>query len=312
MNANEFLNDISAETAQRAYYGVSQFPERRAESTRSEYAETMATDYAELKEQAVKGGTLASLEEEFARYRAGYCKRYHAYLHSSSRCVSSFIAGPSNFPAARMNKRADIAHKRLSEFLDFRARAKAAIRRVLRPDLAPIYASDSNALERLEAKLTRAEALQVRMRATNATIRRMAKDGQPAQIAALLQMGYGLGSATRLLQPDFCGRIGFADYELTNNGANIRRMKARVEQITRLQATPAQELEGENARFEDAPQDNRVRLWFAGKPSEDIRTDLKRNGFRWTPSLGCWQAFRNFNAMHTAKRIAGIIETVAA
>jgi hypothetical protein len=312
MNAAEFVNDISTETAQRAYYGVSHFPERRAQSTRSEYAETMAEDYAELKEQAVKGGTLAQLDSEFARYRAGYCKRYHAYLHSSSRCVSWFIAGPSNFPAERMNKRADIAHKRLTEFLDFRARAKAAIRRALRPDLAPIYASDSNALERLEAKVTHAETLQARMRITNATIRRTAKDGPPAQIAALLEMGYGLANATRLLEKDFAGRIGFADFELTNNSANIRRMKARVAQITRLQATPAQEVEGENARFEDAPQDNRVRLWFEGKPADTVRSELKSNGFRWTPSLGCWQAFRNHHAMQTAKRIAGIPTEIAA
>lgn len=307
--ASDFINDISTETAQRAFYGVSHWPEKRAQSTRSEYAETMAADYADLKTQAEKGGTLPSLEVEFARYREGYRKRYAAYLHSSSRCVSSFIAGPSNFPVARMNKRADVAHKRLNEFLEFRARALSAIKRKLRPDLAPIYAGDSNVLERLEAEISKAETMQARMKTTNAAIRRTAKEGKQSQIAALLGLGYSMGTATRLLQKDFCGRNGFADFELTNNGANIRRMKGRVEHITRLRATPAQKIEGGSARFEDAPSDNRVRLFFPGKPSEEIRTELKRNGFRWTPSLGCWQAYRKQYTYDTAIRIAGVVKT---
>jgi hypothetical protein len=306
MNPETFLSDISAAQAHRAFYGVSQDPDGRGERQRQDYAASMADDYTQCHAQAVKGGTLDLLDAEFSRYRDGMRKRNLAYLHSSARCVSWFIAGPSNFPVARMAKRSDICHKRVNELIEFRARALAAIKRTLRPDLRAIYAGDANALERLEAKLTSAEALQLRMRATNAAIRRTAKEGKPAQVAALLGMGYTEDAAHRLLLPDFCQRIGFADFELTNNGANIRRMKQRVESITRLQAMPASEAQGTNARIEDAPQDNRVRLFFPGKPDETIRTKLKARGFRWTPSLGCWQAFRNHWAVETAKEIAGV------
>ncbi len=306
MNAESLMDDISQETARRAYYGVSMFSERRGDQTRADYAATLAADYESLREQATKGGTLDLLDEEFARYRDGYKRRQLAYLHSSARCVSWFIAGPSNFPAARMNKRADISHRRLSEMLDFRARALSAIKRKLRPDLAPIYASDGDAIERLEAEVSKAQALQERMKLTNAAIRKHAKGGEPAQVAALLALGYQQGTAQKLLQPDFCGRIGFASYQLTNNGANIRRMEQRIAHITQLKATPATEAEGEHARFEDAPQDNRVRLFFPGKPEEKVRSELKSHGFRWTPSLGCWQAFRNYSSTATARRIAGV------
>lgn len=306
MNTQTFISDISTETAQRAFYGVSHFPERRAESTRNDYAVTLAQDYANLLEQAERGKTLDLLPAEFERYRAGYRERYRSYLHSSSRCVSWFIAGPSNFPAARMNKRSDIAHKRLTELFEFRSRALAAIKRKLRPDLSPIYASDDNALERLEAKIAQAETMQSRMKETNATIRKHAKEGQQAQICALLGLGYTVGTAAKLLQPDFAGRIGFADFELTNNSANIRRMKGRVEIITRNQSTSASEIEGAAARFEDCPSDNRVRLFFPGKPAEDVRSKLKKHGFRWSPTLGCWQAFRNAYACLIAKQVAGI------
>lgn len=306
MNTEIFLSDIPLETATRAFYGVSHDPDGRGERQRAEYARSMADDYAQCREQAIKGGTIDLLDGEFSRYREGMRRRNLAYLHSSARCVSWFIAGPSNFPAARMAKRSEICHRRINDLVEFRARALAAIRRALRPDLRAIYTGDSDALERLEAKLTSAEAMQLRMRETNATIRRTAKAGKTAQIAALLGMGYTESTAERLLAPDFCGRIGFPDFELTNNSANIRRMRGRIEQIMRLQATPAQEAEGRNARYEDAPRDNRVRLFFPGKPDEKIRSELKSKGFRWTPSLGCWQAFRNHWSVEAAKQIAGL------
>jgi hypothetical protein len=306
MDTNTLIADIPQEAARQAYYGVSMSPERRGDSSRADYAATLAADYATLRAQAEKGGTLSLLDEEFASYRARMRRNTLAYLHSSARCVSWFIAGPSNFPAARMAKRSDIAHKRLNELIEFRSRAMAAIKRRLRPDLRAIYAGDGDALERLEAKVSSAEALQARMKATNATIRRHAKEGPAGQVAALLGMGYQEMTARRLLEPDFCGRIGFADYELTNNGANIRRMKARVEQITRLQNTPGQQLEGSAARMEDCPPENRVRLFFPGKPAVEIRDELKRSGFRWAPSLGCWQAYRKQHTYDTAVRIAGI------
>jgi hypothetical protein len=308
---NNFASDIPLDTAQAAYHGVSWHPERRAESTRNEYAAELAQDRAALTELATKHNTLDLLPAEFERYRAGYRKRTLAYLHSSARCVSSWIAGPSNFPARRMNKRADITHKRLNELIEFRRRALKAIRRTLTPGLQPIRASDGDAIDRLESKIAQAEGWQARMRTANAAIRRHKKEGEQAQIAGLLALGFSESIARKLLQPDFCNRIGFPDYELTNNGANIRRMKQRLEQISAAQSTPDTAAESANGiRLEDCPADNRVRLFFPGKPDEATRTDLKRSGFRWSPTLGCWQAYRNWSAQQTAQRFAGTLTPV--
>ena len=82
-------------------------------------------------------------------------------------------------------------------------------------------------------------------------------------------------------------------FELTNLGANIRRMQERIEHLRKVQAIPTSTVQGSVARMEDCPAENRVRLFFPGKPSEEVRRQLKSKGFRWTPSLGCWQAYRN-------------------
>lgn len=49
-----------------------------------------------------------------------------------------------------------------------------------------------------------------------------------------------------------------------------------------------------------------MRLYFSGKPDDATRGRLKSRGFRWTPSLGCWQAYRNPTALDVARREAGV------
>ena len=143
------------------------------------------------------------------------------------------------------------------------------------------------------------------MVAANKVIRQHAKAGGEAQISALVVLGYSAASAAELIKPDSCGRIGYPDYALKNNGAEIRRLKARAAVVQVAQETPATEVQGANARIEDAPADNRVRLFFPGKPDDKVRGKLKANGFRWTPSLGCWQAYRNLRALDMAREIGG-------
>lgn len=308
-DAERFISDIPHALATQAFNGTSFNPEARGGRACQDYAATLAGDYSSLSEVAQRNGTAELLTDEFERYRQGYAKRYRAYLASNSRCVSSFIAGPSNFPATRMNKRADIAHKRLNEMLEFRERALKAIRRTLCPEARPIMSGDSDAVQRLTVKIAEAEQMQARMKAANLIVRKYRVRDVAAGIAALVAQGLPEGNARKLFEPDFCGRYGFPDYALTNNNANIRRMRERLTQLQRTKAATPFEAQGENARLEDCPAENRVRLFYAGKPSEDVRTRLKSMGFRWTPTLGCWQAYRHEHTCAFAKQEAGVVET---
>ncbi len=301
-----YASDIPASVAAAAFQGTSFNPERRAESARNEYAQTIAQDLETLRQHATKGGTLDQLDEQFDRYRAGLRSRYTAWLSSESRCVSSMIAGPSNFPARRMQKRADIAHRRMGDYIQHREAALKAAIRNLRPDLRPIMSGDANAIERLTAEIAQAEAVQARMKSANAAIRRTKKAGPGAQVAALVALGFSESRANDLLKPDFCGRIGFADYELTNNGANIRRMQERLNKISAAKARPDTEAQGEHAHIALCPAENRIRLTFAGKPDASVRDTLKSAGFRWAPSLGVWQSYVNQRAMEAARQVAGL------
>lgn len=307
MNAEQFKADISLSFAQSAYSALSHSPEKRGQQTVDDYANCLAGDYAHLcKIVESKPELRETMEAEFARYREGYKQRTMDWLRSKSRCASWFITGPANFPVRRMEKRQNVEHKRLEELIEFRKRAMAAITKTLCPELRPIMAGDSDAVQALEAKIAEAEKLQEQMREGNKLVRKF-KGDVPAGVAALVALlGCKESTASKLFEPDFCGRIGFADYQLTNNSANIRRMQQRLACLKIAKATPAAEKQSENGiRLEDCPADNRVRLFFPGKPPEEVRSKLKSNGFRWSPTIGAWQAYRNGNSMQIASQMIG-------
>lgn len=301
-----YENDIPRDLAVRAFNGTSWTPEKRGEQTISEYASILRGDYDALLKYAENDAEVALLAAEFARYRSGFAERYKSWLSTRSRCISSAITGPSNFPVRRAEKYNNWESGKWADLMEFRKRALDAIKKKLRPELRPIMSGDDNAVDRLKKKLEGAEKLQALMKAVNAAIRKNLKNGYEAQLAAVMAAGLDEAKARKILEPDYMGALGFAGWALTNNNADIRRMKDRLAKLERDKATPAAVVEGAAARVEDCPAENRVKLFFPGKPDEEVRAKLKSNGFRWAPTEGCWKAYRNSRTVPLAAEIAGL------
>jgi hypothetical protein len=305
MTIEDFIEDIPRELAWRAHSGTSHSPDERADMERTEYASTLVSDYERLAAYAATDEKRGLLASGFARYREGYRSRCLAYLTSRSRCLSSMITGPSRFPVRRNQKRNATADRRLQDMVQFRHRTLDALRKSLDPESRPIMAGDADAMERLKAKLAEAEARQVLMREVNAAIRRHAKEGEAAQVCALIALDPKLdeSDARELLIPDTFGRVGFTSYQLTNNNANIHRIKGRIELLSRDKAAAPSTQRGDNGvLYEDCPADQRVRLFFTMIPPVEIRARLKSDGFRWSPWLRCWQAYRTPKTLERAKQ----------
>ena len=157
-----------------------------------------------------------------------------------------------------------------------------------------IFSDDPAAGEKLEAKIARLESRQNMMREVNRSIR----TGKP-----LTSLGFSDALEAKLKTPDFLGRVGFADYALKNNGANIRRLKARLDALHREEQRPIPaELEMNGIRLVENTEENRVQLFFDGKPPEAVRKRLKHEGFKWSPFNGCWQRHRSAYATQLAKQ----------
>lgn len=304
MNLDNLIHDIPHTIARSAHQGTSFVPERRGEQERESYANQLTHDFETLSRLADTDEKRATLEAEFHRYRVGYRRRTIAMLGAKSACLSTMIAGPSGFNRRRARKRSDAADKRTEDLLAYRERALRAIAKVLSPERFPVMAGAADAVQLLEAKVLKLEANQARMKEVNATIRKHAKAGTEAQVAAIVALGYAERSARNVLVPDMLKRVGFPDFELKNNSAEIRRLRKRLEGLRVAKASPDTVLDGEHARLEDSPADNRVRLYFAGKPPRETIERLKRSGFRWSPKAGAWSGYRS--ALAAAREIAGV------
>lgn len=117
-------------------------------------------------------------------------------------------------------------------------------------------------------------------------------------------------NAISLLHPkETWQKPGFASFYLTNNSAEIRRIKQRIATITIYQQEVASvQTSGELPEYpfpggrivENIPE-NRLQIFFEEKPVKEIREKLKHQGFRWTPSNGSWQCFRHFHILEWAQ-----------
>ncbi len=108
-----------------------------------------------------------------------------------------------------------------------------------------------------------------------------------------------------IMTSDYMGCIGFAAYQLSNNNANIRRMKERVKELQAKEDTPSSEIEFNGGAIIDNADDDRVQIDFDEKPDDDMRSKLKESEWRWARSTGVWQRKRTSAALVSAKQIVG-------
>lgn len=160
-----------------------------------------------------------------------------------------------------------------------------------------ISSDDEDAIRKLEAKLAKLEDRQAMMKAANKLVRR--KD-----LAGLAEM-IGEAAARKLMEPDFCGRVGFPGYALQNNNAEIRRIKARIGGMkARENATPASDIEGDGFTIREDAEDNRIWVIFEQKPPRETCQIMRRCGFKWSPSRSAWVRMLNANGRFAASCVA--------
>ena len=223
-----------------------------------------------------------------------------AEVRSRNLAPPPTVVGWSNYHKyARLDK----ANRVLEKASEMLAKAKDKLYNTLTkysPD-RPISSDDVDAVSKLKEKIAKAEALQQQMKAANKIVQSK-KFSEQEKIAKLKEMGL----PKLLLEPDCYGRKGFADYQLINNNANIRRMKARISELEQKKKDVEKSWTDGSITIIDSPTENRLQIFFPEKPSVELRTKLKARGFRWSPTSEAWQRFRSYGALYDASVITGI------
>jgi hypothetical protein len=163
-----------------------------------------------------------------------------------------------------------------------------------------ISASDPQAVEKLTERLQQCEELQGTMKAVNAHWRKTGTcQGAPGITdAQAAKLDAKVTNATVSWE-----RQPFSSYSLTNNNAEIKRLKARVAEITWNQETGFSGWEFYGGQAEANTELDRLQLFFDEKPNSAERRRLKAHGFKWAPSQGAWQRQLNDNAIYAAGRL---------
>lgn len=157
-----------------------------------------------------------------------------------------------------------------------------------------ISSDDPEAVTKLREKLEQAETRQTFMKAANAALRKNDDD-------TLRALGLTDAQIEGLKKPDFANRTGFAAFQLTNNNANIRRMRKRIAQLEKASEAEDSEAEYDGFKVVENTEENRVQFLFDDKPSAAIRDILKGQSFRWSRSNEAWQRQLNNAGRYAAK-----------
>lgn len=294
------------------YYEINEDMARRAKEMMSfsDYIPGSKTaEYKRMVDEAVELGEREKkrvdpmYHEKIDQLVDSYSRRLADNLNDASRigtmCPSVMISGGSNFPVCKKEKQNAASDRNMQEFREI----QGILDKIKSVGKGGISSDDPQAIEKLQAKLDNLVKYQERMKAANAAIRM--KDPEKGN-AKLAEMGYTPDEIKQLRKPDFCGRIGYPSYLLSNNNANIKRIRDRITALEKKKTEPT--LEGwdfDGGSVIANTEANRLQILFNEKPDEATRAMLKQNGFRWSPSNKAWQRQLTPNAESAARKLFG-------
>ena len=294
------------------YYPINEGAARRANDANSfrDYTPGSATAaYRQMVDQAAelaqqqKSRVDPMHHERIDQLLDTYARRLAENMNNSyaieARVPSILIAGGSNFPVRKKEKQNAARDRNMEDWQD----VQGILDKIRSTGMGGISADDPQAVAKLEAKLAKLEAAQETMKGVNAYYRKHGTlEGctllKPEQIKELQE---GMAQSWHLEK-----NKPFQSFELSNNNAEIRRIRGRIEQLKQHEEKSFVGWEFDGGRVEANKTDNRLQIFFDEKPDDAARAELKANGFKWAPSAGAWQRQLNNNAYYAAGYVSCI------
>ena len=288
------------------YYEISEAAAKRAKdmNSYSDYAPGSATaGYQQMVDEAyalaekqkaqvdpMYHDKIDALVDRYARRLAENLNERNAI---DARVPSILITGGGNFPVAKKAKQNAARDRNYGEY----AEIEKLLDKIRSTGRGGISADDDLAVEKLTKKLEGMESQQAMMKAVNAYYRKhKTLEGCPELTAEQVEKIKASMSQDWRKDP-----VPFPSYLLTNNNANIRRVRQRIEDLSHKAEFVGWTFPGGEAKVNEA--ENRLQLIFEDKPDADTRQALKSEGFKWAPSQGAWQRQLNQNAIRAAARL---------
>nr|DAM48769.1 MAG TPA: protein of unknown function (DUF3560) [Caudoviricetes sp.] len=299
---------IINESAARLAKQMRSFDDYKEGSATASYNAQCAEAAAILEKVKAKCATDEQRERAeylYSRYCSVLAEAINRDNEIGTRCPSVLVCGASNFPIRKKEKQIAAWDKNMENF----RKADHYLDMLKRAHTLAVKSDDPEVLDFLRSKLAGLEEAHALMVSANAYYRKNKTlegfEGIPADTMAWITRpgvylpGGRNGDGSPLA---FYGKP-FPTYELTNSNANIKRVKQRIETLEAVKASQPIEEEHDGYTYRENAEAMRVQFQFDGKPDDETRALLKRNGFRWAPSQGVWQRQLNDNGKYAAHRV---------
>lgn len=258
---------------------------------------TLAEKAAEARpEQEQK---IYNLAERFARK---YAEHINTGFQIELMCPSIMISGAGNFPVRKKEKQNARRDKHYSEY-NYIMGIPEKIKSIVYGS-SIIKSNDENAIEQLQEKIFNLTEQSEEGKAMNKHYR---KYGTMKGFSGLNEEK-ALKLDTSIQNSWYKSPV--APFELTSIRNKIKEAEGRIKEIQRLKQSAEAEKDEPKAEYENSvckvvenADIMRIQLFFEGKPSEEVRSILKSNGFRWAPSEDAWQRQLTDNGRYATKKV---------
>ena len=290
------INEAAAKRAK----DMNSFSDYKQGSATAEYRHYVdeAVQLAERQKQRVDPMYHEKIDSLLDTYARKLAANMNKGYEIDARVPSILIAGGSNFPTRKKEKQNAARDSNYREWQDI----QGLLDKIRSTGMGGISADDPQAVQKLEKKLESLEKSQETMKAVNAYYRKhKTLDGCPhLPPEELEKLKADMASSWHLEDKPF------ATWALSNNSAEIRRVKDRIKSLSQQKEIGFVGWEFDGGKVEANTEANRLQIFFEDKPDEATREALKSNGFRWSPKVGVWQRQLTSNAYYAADYVKAI------
>lgn len=276
------LQDLR-ETARRAFNWSSFDADKRGDKAISDYQALLDEDLKEVP------------QEEQERYVDNFHKYLLNWLSAQSRCANCMVTGPANFNVSRNEKANKSEMNRYNEFKEWRERALSAIKRKAEQE----YQNSLTDEQKLEQKW---DVVKIEIDTVFITqllygkLERIALKGEVELMQKSIDYVRELNAQRS--KPIFTERHKF--FKLIELAEQWRN---KIEQKNNRESS---ELDFEGGKVVKNFAEDRLQIIFDSKPDYATILNLKKNGFRWSPSFGAWQRQLTANAYDATTRVISV------
>jgi hypothetical protein len=292
---NTTIDNIS-----RGYSNSSHDPVRKAEREIEGLVDQLNADREQMNGFVKEEKHQELVDRAYAAHVKRYLSMSGDIIAAGSRIASPGVTGPANFNNDRNTKRINSYMAKLDSRTQYRENAMRRLKNQISPRV--IKSNDKDAVEKLQTKLDSLKSIHEKMKKANAIVR---KGGDDVSVK-LSELGYKEDEIERILSTENGKRPGFAKFSLSNSNANIKRVEGRLNRLKTAKATPTEDAGGysfDGGRVEYNTDDMRVRIFHDNVPDADVRTQMKKAGFRWSPRNKAWQRQLTANGKAAAERL---------